>query len=302
MSPNQIIESNIRSCSLTIIIPHHNIPELLQRCLDSIPERDDIQVLVIDDNSDESYVDFEMFPGRNRNNVETFFTSEGKGAGSARNVGLKHAEGDWLLFADADDFFVDGFYDIVSNYFNSAHDMIIFKAESVNSDTLEPSGRNRCLNSLVDRAQAGDNPVEASLSFQAPWCRLIRRSFVVNNQIWFEEVLSGNDVMFTTKASCLAGSIGFSDKIIYINTERRGSLWDSRKQDPTNYLTRLKVQIERNKYVATYGYRKRLILVNIMGALDLGIPTFIKAVAISILRRSFFDGFGCYLKAKFTVN
>ena len=33
----------------SVIIPHRNTPDLLERCLDSIPERADIQVLVIDD-------------------------------------------------------------------------------------------------------------------------------------------------------------------------------------------------------------------------------------------------------------
>ena len=35
----------------SIIIPHKNIPSLLQRCLDSIPKRDDVQIIVVDDNS-----------------------------------------------------------------------------------------------------------------------------------------------------------------------------------------------------------------------------------------------------------
>ncbi len=50
----------------SIIVPHHNIPQLLERCLDSIPERDDIQIIVIDDNSDPTIVDFNMFPGINQ--------------------------------------------------------------------------------------------------------------------------------------------------------------------------------------------------------------------------------------------
>jgi len=37
----------------SFIIPHKNCPDLLQRCVDSIPERDDVQVIVVDDNSDE---------------------------------------------------------------------------------------------------------------------------------------------------------------------------------------------------------------------------------------------------------
>lgn len=35
----------------SIIIPHKNIPHLLVRCLDSIPQKDDVQIIVIDDNS-----------------------------------------------------------------------------------------------------------------------------------------------------------------------------------------------------------------------------------------------------------
>ena len=36
----------------SIIIPHKNSADLLQYCLNSIPLRDDIQVIVVDDNSD----------------------------------------------------------------------------------------------------------------------------------------------------------------------------------------------------------------------------------------------------------
>lgn len=46
----------------SIIIPHKNIPQLLQRCLDSIPIRDDVQVIVVDDNSDTDKVNFDNFP------------------------------------------------------------------------------------------------------------------------------------------------------------------------------------------------------------------------------------------------
>lgn len=47
----------------SVIIPHKNTPELLRRCLSSIPKRGDIQIIVIDDNSDLDKVDFYHFPG-----------------------------------------------------------------------------------------------------------------------------------------------------------------------------------------------------------------------------------------------
>ena len=89
----------------SIIIPHKNIPSLLQRCLDSIPKRDDVQIIVVDDNSNPQKVDFEKFPGLDKPNTEAYFDKSGKGAGRARNVGLKHAKGEWVIFADCDDYF-----------------------------------------------------------------------------------------------------------------------------------------------------------------------------------------------------
>ena len=75
----------------SIIIPHKNTPRLLERCLYSIPTWDEIQIIIIDDNSNSESVDFSHFPGNGRKNTEVLFTKEGKGAGYARNIGLSHA-------------------------------------------------------------------------------------------------------------------------------------------------------------------------------------------------------------------
>lgn len=42
------------SPSFSIIIPHYDIPDLLMRCLKSIPVSEDIQVIVVDDNSSDA--------------------------------------------------------------------------------------------------------------------------------------------------------------------------------------------------------------------------------------------------------
>lgn len=63
----------------SFIIPHRNVPHLLQRCIDSIPKRDDIQIIIVDDNSDPKIVNFECFPGLNEKCVEVYFTKEGSG-------------------------------------------------------------------------------------------------------------------------------------------------------------------------------------------------------------------------------
>ena len=75
----------------SIIIPHYNIPELLQRCLNSIPDLPSFQVIIVDDCSDGKIVDFRYFPGMERENVKCIFLKERHGAGFARNLGLRYA-------------------------------------------------------------------------------------------------------------------------------------------------------------------------------------------------------------------
>ena len=86
----------------SIIIPHYDIPDLLMRCLKSIPVSEDIQVIVVDDNSPDADTYLERYPELSRPYLEFIRTTKGGGAGYARNVGLDHAKGKWLLFADAD--------------------------------------------------------------------------------------------------------------------------------------------------------------------------------------------------------
>lgn len=71
----------------SIIIPHYQSIKLLKRLLCSIPERFDIQVLVVDDNSSQD-VQQQLFSLKHLN-LTICLQPENYGAGSARNIGLK---------------------------------------------------------------------------------------------------------------------------------------------------------------------------------------------------------------------
>jgi len=86
-------------------------------------------------------VDFSHFPGNGRKNTEILFTKEGKGAGYARNIGLSHARGKWIIFADADDFFTADCFTILNEYMDSPHEVIYFNVRFVMSDN--PSQESR---------------------------------------------------------------------------------------------------------------------------------------------------------------
>lgn len=234
----------------TIIIPHKNIPDLLQRCLDSIPEREDIQTIIVDDNSDSSKVDFKHFPGINRTNTEVYFTKEGKGAGYARNIGLKHARGKWLLFADADDFFTEKIDFILNKYKDSDEDIIFFNAESANSETLEISNRNLYLNSFIHK-----NDIQGlKYSFFPPWCKCIKRELQTKNNISFSETPAANDALFSVVCGWYSQKATIESVKGYCVTFRNNSLENT--QSIQNRIARIYISLEVNKFYKVHSINR----------------------------------------------
>lgn len=214
----------------SIIIPHRNIPQLLCRLLDSIPVDERIQVIIVDDNSDRSVVDFAAFPGVDRPYTEVFFTHEGRGAGYARNIGLEHARGEWLIFADADDLFSESLASLIGKYAEAEADEVIFNARSVMSDDLSAES-DRCQRDALFKAwQRGD---EVGLRYvnHEPWGRMIRRSLVEEHHLRFATTRYSNDAVFITSVQLRCRTVLVVDEVMYIVTERHDSLthsiWDA---------------------------------------------------------------------------
>lgn len=281
--------------NFSIIIPHHNIPQLLKRCLKSIPNKDDVQVIVVDDNSNPQIVDFNNFPGMDRKNTTCILDKKGGGAGYARNVGLSHAKGKWLIFADADDFFTDDFYDIINKYKDDEAQVIFFKADSVDSDSLIKSDRDVKVNQAIDLAIQGKiTNKEASLVTPTPWCRMIRRDFVEEKQIKYDEIRNSNDVMFAVKTTCWADNLKVSNEVLYVVTTRKGSIVDN-SNNADYFLCKLQVIIRRNKFLDNFNYNKRPykrpVIASVIRAWKISPNTFWKALKIAAKEKALFSGF-----------
>lgn len=214
---------------LSIIIPHYNSPQLLCNLLDSIPNIPDIEVLVVDDNSDhdaEYYMECKEKYG-NRNISFYRNDSNKKGAGSARNVGLEHATGKWLLFADADDFFLQGFWNTIVQYVNDESDIIFFTSTSIILGTDHIADRHINYKRLVENYCSGkkhEDELKLRYKYYSPCTKMIKRELVENNNIRFDETLYSNDVMFSVKAGYFAKKIKAVEKDIYCITKSQKSL------------------------------------------------------------------------------
>lgn len=242
--------------SYSIIIPHKNIPNLLQRCLDSIPIRSDVQVIVIDDNSDEDKVDFSHFPQWGGDEYEYYLTKEGKGAGFARNVGLEHAKGTWLVFLDADDLFLPVVSEVFDEEINTEDDIVFFRPKPVLSNHLEMTSTRSGskYSTYIDKYFETGDEVELRTLWHSPWSKLIKNSFVSSNGIRFDETKYSNDVMFSTKTGCEAKRIAARDKSFYVVTEREGSLTSDFCHKAGELETRASVFFRAQQVVRSFGY------------------------------------------------
>ena len=242
----------------SIIIPHYNIPALLLRCLQSIPVCADIQVIVIDDCSPKVETYQERFPEFfSRPYLEWYSTPYGGSAGRARNIGLQHAKGKWILFVDADDYLVDGWVDIVEKYADSNFDVIHFKAESVDSDTLEQSDRHKERNRSIDAYFAGDVTArEAAIWFTVIWSQMISRKYIEDNHIQFEELPFAEDIMYTAKLACLTNNILITKEILYVVTTRKNGIHDAYELSIEKYIIYNKTFLHYVRYVRSFGVNK----------------------------------------------
>ncbi len=240
----------------SIIIPHKNIPDLLQRCLDSIPVRDDVQVIVVDDNSDADKVDFERFPRWKGNNYEYYLTKKGKGSGYARNIGLQYAKGTWVVFSDADDFFTTDFQQALDEITADSPDITFFNATSIRIDDSSHSHRVDHLNQM--HVLYDTNPQKASLQFRflfgEPWCKIIRRELISSRQVRFDEIPIHNDTLFSYMVGYYAKSIGVNHSIVYCVTDSPGTV--SKNHTKKVYYIRTAVFAKKNRFL----YKHRIPL------------------------------------------
>ena len=209
----------------SIIIPHYDIPDLLIRCLKSIPVSEDIQVIVVDDNSPDADTYLDRYPELSRPYLEFIRTTKGGGAGYARNVGLDHAKGKWLLFADADDLYVDDMHNIINAYAESKAEIVFFKVRSVLSTEIsKTTKRADYLNNYIDHYFETGYDKFLRLRYCAPWGKMIKRKLVENHQFRFDEVKYSNDYFFSVNTGYYAKEIEVSNQVLYIYTYRENSL------------------------------------------------------------------------------
>ena len=224
--------------AVSIIMPVYNTEKYLREALDSVlgQTMTDIEVLCVDDGSTDSSLEI-LHEYAAKDPRVTVYTQDHQFAGAARNLGIKHAAGKYLLFLDSDDIFPP---DLAAKSFARAEetnaDILIFGGENYYEDTGERSPQPQlCRPELCpgDVFSASDCPNAIFfITTPGPCNKIFRREFVVEEGLEFQSTRSCNDIAFVFTAIACAKRITTLNEPLFTYRQHSASLQHTLNRNP----------------------------------------------------------------------
>ena len=132
---------------LSVVIPVYNQEDLIVRAIESVPKRDDVEIIIVNDGSTDntSANIFENLEKFNKN-IRMVVFKENQGVANALNAGLELIEGEYYVALGSDDYFyTDRLNDFIDNDLNDKVDMVYFCLERNDGSLIEPNEETRAL-------------------------------------------------------------------------------------------------------------------------------------------------------------
>lgn len=214
---------------VSVIIPCYNVEKYLEQCIESVLNQTlkDIEIICIDDGSSDRTLDILYQLQKNDNRIKVI-EQKNAGAGAARNNGLRVSKGDYVSFLDSDDFFEpDMLEEAVKSAEQYNSDFVVFNSDQYHMD-------KECFAPISWVIKFKEIPPYMPFNYRQltgnifktfvgwAWDKLYRRSFVIENDLWFQEQRTTNDMLFVFSALVVANRISVIDKI-FVHQRRGGS-------------------------------------------------------------------------------
>lgn len=201
---------------VSVIIPIYNTQDYIERCLNSVIEQtlDDIEIIVINDGSTDESVNVIKKINDSRISI---INIQHQGQGSAKNEGIKKANGKYIYFLDSDDW-------IEKNTLKTMYDL----AAQENYDIVV-SNYNIIKNENIIKIRTNNEESDAKkhyilCGFAQCW-KLIKRQMIIDNNLLFpEDIKFEEDSAVVPLYGLVSNKIGFIDDYFYNYYIRENSL------------------------------------------------------------------------------
>lgn len=238
---NVMVQDQFDSPLISVVIPVYNAEKFLDQCLFSLKYQTlpRFEVLCVDDGSTDQSVEIVKRYVQSDSRFK-FFSQTHQFAGVARNLGIKKAKGEYLLFLDADDYFVPNL--LIDAYYQAKlfdAEICVFGANYYDENQSKAGAMSgvcklsRCKKNEIFSKETNLEDI-FSFTTPAPWSKLFKRKFIVDKKIYFQDTRNANDVRFTFTALAEADRIVTLDKaLVYYRINHGNSLQQTKTSDPT---------------------------------------------------------------------
>ena len=201
---------------VSVIIPVYNVEEYLRECLDSVVNQTlkEIEIICVDDGSTDSSLEILKEYAKKDSRI-TVITQQNLHAGVARNAGLAIAKGEYLSFLDSDDFFeLNMLEETYNKAKNDNAEIIIFGNYVYDQTKLKDIRKTTYLEKFLKKSPF--SPEEFSndlflISNPNAWTKLFKSKTVKENNVFFENYISCNDITFVNTMLTLAKKISLTN-------------------------------------------------------------------------------------------
>ncbi|MEU6657771.1 bifunctional glycosyltransferase family 2 protein/CDP-glycerol:glycerophosphate glycerophosphotransferase [Streptomyces sp. NPDC046821] len=209
----------------SVIVPVYRVQGYLRECLDSVLTQSctDVEVIAVDDCSpDHCGAILDEYAARD-SRVRAVHLPENVGLGRARNAGVTHATGDYLLFLDSDDRYTPGTLRAIDERLTVTDDPDILVFDHVRTHWWGRGGRSMTADLL---ASAGTDTFDIKSSpqylhlFLVAWNKAYRRDFFTGHGFTYQPGLY-EDAPITYQALLSARRIACLDRVCVEYLQRR---------------------------------------------------------------------------------
>lgn len=222
---------------VSIIIPVYGVENYIDRCARSVFKQTygNLEIIFVDDCTLDNSINvlrtvMEMYPER-KNQVKILRHNHNRGLSAARNTGMDVATGEYIYFLDSDDAITEDCVEILEeNISHGGCDFVIGGIKTVGFDRT-------CVAAKLSAKEGIFVGKEIMSTYgQGQWymmaCnKLLNRSFVVNNGLYFKEGLIHEDDVWSYKLAAIAKTMCVVHKETYIYYNRPDSIMNKRNLD-----------------------------------------------------------------------
>lgn len=197
---------------VSVIMPNYNAEKYISRCINSVLNQkyENIELIIVDDGSnDESCRIIERY-SKEHENIRTIY-QQNLNAAIARNRGIEHATGEYLIFLDSDDIlYPNAIKKMVSKIEEDNSDLVIgnFNLIDQYDNTI-----NDCIFTDYDKVE--ENAITLNGLTPNPSNKLYRASIISKYGIVFGNVRIGQDLNFYLKYLLKCKRVSLVNDFIY---------------------------------------------------------------------------------------